>query len=72
MQKVTFICLLSDKQRKQFLFMNWNIFLGKKNREEKKRLWRGVQSETIFITQRKSSVFKKMFSTEINEIRSSS
>ena len=35
MQKVTFICLLSDKQRKQFLFMNWNIFLGKKTERRK-------------------------------------
>ena len=47
--------------------INWNILLRKTI-----ILWTGVQSVTIFKTQRKSSIFKKMFFSEINEIHSSS
>ena len=49
------------------IYINWNILLRKTI-----ILWTGVQSETIFKTQRKSSIFKKMFFSEINEIHSSS
>ena len=46
------------------IFKNWSILFGKKTTT----LWRGVESQTIFETQRKSSIFNKILFTGTNEI----